>query len=473
METTPAIYYYQTEGSAVRNDASRNTFLSSTAFTANTSSSSDNATDQIVPQLLNHLVQVQTSNSSSQEHHNLTEELPPGLTIIRNTVNRIMLSLSATPATSSSPDSSTQIQANNSLLSQTHNLAEEFLRQVSNPDIPVDNNEFLSHHQGLAEELLMQISNIYGNSNRLQISVTYNKPSPEEESGVGDRINESILLLSNSTIKKVDDFNKSFVQAAGCGNSLFIENLLSREPKIDINTVKYENITPLMAAAYGGHLSIVEALLQAGIHVNASDYDSNTALIYAASADHANVIKTLLRVPGININAASNGGWTALMSAASKGHVEAVKVLLKATGIASNEIMDSSWTMVELTGPTIIVDAVNKQKMTALMLAAQNGHHEVAKVLLTIPGIGVNATTRSGNTALMLAARNGYLEVVEALLAATDINVDITNNNGDVALKIALTNGDFQIVKALLRARPGQYAINFTISAAEMFLKIL
>jgi ankyrin repeat protein len=62
------------------------------------------------------------------------------------------------------------------------------------------------------------------------------------------------------------------------------------------------------------------------------------------------------------------------------------------------------------------VDAANSDGLTALMMAAANGHREVVVALITA-GADVNyATPRDGLTALLMAAHWGHLSTVETLV---------------------------------------------------------
>ena len=90
-----------------------------------------------------------------------------------------------------------------------------------------------------------------------------------------------------------------------------------------------------------------------------------------------------------------------------------------------------------------------KGNISALMIAADQGHSEIAELLLA-EGTNINMQTQSDNeTALIAAALNGHKDIVKLLLdnrAAPNIQ-DV---NGLTALMIAAYKGHKEIVRLLL-----------------------
>ena len=91
--------------------------------------------------------------------------------------------------------------------------------------------------------------------------------------------------------------------------------------------------TPLLCAATGGHLPVVQWLLSpaGGASVNERDTRGNTALLLAAANNHLPVVQWLLSpAGGANIDEQNTHGRTALMLADQRNYGNAVEWLLMA-----------------------------------------------------------------------------------------------------------------------------------------------
>jgi ankyrin repeat protein len=87
------------------------------------------------------------------------------------------------------------------------------------------------------------------------------------------------------------------------------------------------NVPPLMAAASGGHLAIMELLVKAGAKVNRVTLDDfSSALTVAASRGQVEAVQWLIR-HGANVNHDDVHGRTALMIAEENGHPAIVDLL--------------------------------------------------------------------------------------------------------------------------------------------------
>ena len=88
------------------------------------------------------------------------------------------------------------------------------------------------------------------------------------------------------------------------------------------------NNTALMCAAFNGHSTSIEILIQHGAELNVKDNDGDTALIDAARYGHSTSIEILLQ-HGTKLNVKNNKGNTALICAARKGHSTSIEILIK------------------------------------------------------------------------------------------------------------------------------------------------
>jgi ankyrin repeat protein len=86
-------------------------------------------------------------------------------------------------------------------------------------------------------------------------------------------------------------------------------------------------VTPLMAAAYMGHGSIVALLCEAGAGLELRDHEGLTALMFGANAGSLAAVEALLAA-GADVAATADDGSTPLMFAAQHGHDDAVVALM-------------------------------------------------------------------------------------------------------------------------------------------------
>lgn len=108
--------------------------------------------------------------------------------------------------------------------------------------------------------------------------------------------------------------------------SLKVAELLVSWPKTRIEVRNEKDESVLMLAALKGHLSLVQALVAHDADVNKTGW---SPLHYAATGGHVPVLEHLLEHSAY-IDAESPNGTTPLMMAAMYGSPEAVKVLIQA-----------------------------------------------------------------------------------------------------------------------------------------------
>lgn len=97
-------------------------------------------------------------------------------------------------------------------------------------------------------------------------------------------------------------------------------------PKTNVEIRTRDDESPLMMAALKGHLDLARKLIDRGADVNKTGW---TPLHYAATGGHLAIMELLLEHHAY-IDAESPNGTTPLMMAAQYGSVDAVKLLLAA-----------------------------------------------------------------------------------------------------------------------------------------------
>ena len=148
-------------------------------------------------------------------------------------------------------------------------------------------------------------------------------------------------------------------EAARAGDVAAVRAILAKNP-YRVGDRRDDKLTPLHAAAQGGHEEIADLLLAASASPNARAYDGSTPLHAAGANGHAGIVGALL----------AHGAWPAPF----------------------NEAGD-----------------------TPLHLAAHEGRLEAARLLLDA-GADPNARSACGGTPLHAAAERGQVELAQLLL---------------------------------------------------------
>ena len=169
-----------------------------------------------------------------------------------------------------------------------------------------------------------------------------------------------------------------------------INQLLKRG--VDAGTVDREGNSLLILAIKEGNVGTVKALLAARANVNSRNALGETALMLAALRGDLEVVRQLL-IQGAEVN--PTGDWTPLIYAAVKGSVEISRLLL-AYGAQINAAADING-------------------VTALMMAAREGHGELVAFLLA-SNADPNLKSHAGLTALAAARERERKDIVELLV---------------------------------------------------------
>jgi ankyrin repeat protein len=115
------------------------------------------------------------------------------------------------------------------------------------------------------------------------------------------------------------------------------------EKGADIRARNDRGLTPLHAAAYTGDLDAAKLLVQAGADVNdAENVFKVTPLIVAAEGNHVDVVEFLMQNKA-NAERTERAGYTALTRAVFKAHWETVDALLKDGAKCQGEAKIGPW----------------------------------------------------------------------------------------------------------------------------------
>ncbi len=129
---------------------------------------------------------------------------------------------------------------------------------------------------------------------------------------------------------------KKLHQASKLGDAIEVMNQINQGVEVNAQNLFAGGYTPLMLAAQGGHLDVVQLLIENGADVNARNLAGVTALMEASRGGFDRIVELLLK-NGAEVNVKIESKWgtrklngtTALMLAATAGHLNIVSMLIK------------------------------------------------------------------------------------------------------------------------------------------------
>jgi ankyrin repeat protein len=236
------------------------------------------------------------------------------------------------------------------------------------------------------------------------------------------------------------------VLASRAGHAAMVETLLNAGA--DPGEATSTGATPLMLAAASGSVEAVRALLSDEADVNARESRRGaTALMFASSSNRPAVVDLLL----------SNGADPALTTNlvdAPKLTKEADEALKKRLDRLREERTKKAKAAEETPPVPESAEAESKGgsvfgKVFGWMTPDKEKKKE-SNERRERPSYGDLVGVQGGMTALLLAAREGHMETVEALLdRGADVN-QVSEGSKSSALLVATMNGRFDLAKALL-----------------------
>ena len=225
----------------------------------------------------------------------------------------------------------------------------------------------------------------------------------------------TLPALIDEALKQGSSLNQELHNATIARDSTRIEYLLKRGAKVDAKDT--EGQTPLMVAAKGGDLSVINGLLEYKANPNARDNDGWTAAMYAVKSNEPKIFRLLGKYQA-DFNLTNKDGLTALAMAVHDNKANAAVAMLD-----NNANPDF---------------AMGAAKYNALMIAVTKGNQTLAQTLLQYKA-NPNATNAGGVTPLMIAAHRNHDMIISLLLKA-GAKVDVKDDEGKTALMIAKEN---------------------------------
>lgn len=202
------------------------------------------------------------------------------------------------------------------------------------------------------------------------------------------------------------------------GHTQFAKRLI--ELGCDINKPQHQGNTPLMTAAYHGHLDVALLLMkQEGVDLHKQGHQGKSAIFYAAQAGHTAIVGNLY-AKGALLEDKNHLGRTPLVIASEEGKPDTVRTLLD---------LNAS------------LHSLTHAKETPLFLASAKGHQAVVHLLLK-RGAAPLQPDEHGMIPLVVAAREGHLKCIQELIPYTSIEKDKELGGwGGTALDVAAKHG--------------------------------
>ena len=216
--------------------------------------------------------------------------------------------------------------------------------------------------------------------------------------------------------------------------------------------------TPLLLASKSGNGAMVETLLRAGADANATTTTGATALMLSAASGSDDAVRRLLD-HGADVSAMeSTGGQTALMFAAAYDRHEIIGMLLE-KGADPGVTESAEVEQVAQGGVAEVEEGAEEPSDGGNLLARLFGWMlpdkpenvpEKQPYRRERESFGVRVGFQGGMTALLLAARQGHIESVLTLLdGGADID-QVAEGSKTSPILIAIMNGHFDLAKYLL-----------------------
>ncbi|MEQ1672109.1 MAG: ATP-binding protein [Hyphomicrobium sp.] len=139
-------------------------------------------------------------------------------------------------------------------------------------------------------------------------------------------------IVSNTDASRAASAMPPFVEAAWRGQIKTVQRFL--DAHVDLEQKDRAGNTALSMAAAGGHLPVIEALLQAGAKADSANANAETPLMHAVNKGKADAATRLIAAK-VNLNARTTKGASALDLAVKICNAPVTTILLRAGAIAA------------------------------------------------------------------------------------------------------------------------------------------
>ncbi|XP_046578811.1 ankyrin repeat domain-containing protein 50-like [Haliotis rubra] len=269
------------------------------------------------------------------------------------------------------------------------------------------------------------------------------------------------LVTNGSDVTRVSNDDDNILHFACLGGNIEIVKYILSQNFIDINSRGKFGRTPVMKAAWGGHVSLFDLLERVGADLSLVSEQGDTILHLACHRDNVPMVKHILSKHIVGVNCRGMNGRTPVMIAAMYGHRGVLNVLVDDGGDVS--LVDSNGENVLhaacrggsnnmvlhfLSKRIARINNKSGNGQTPLMLAAEGGHRGVFDLLVS-KGADLSLKDTSNNNILHMACRGGCVEIVRRVISDNIAGITSTGSNGRTPLMFAAERGHTTVIDVL------------------------
>ncbi|XP_070671428.1 probable E3 ubiquitin-protein ligase XBOS32 isoform X3 [Malus domestica] len=246
------------------------------------------------------------------------------------------------------------------------------------------------------------------------------------------------------------------VSAARDGDVQEAKALLECNPRLARYSTFGVRNSPLHYSAAQGHHEIVSVLLESGVDINLRNYRGQTALMQACQHGHWEVVQTLMLSKATIHRADYLNGGTALHFAALNGHSRCIRLLLADYITSTPDFWttlrnaDSNEESITEFNHDVLFQIINRPAdggITALHMAALNGHIESVQLLLGL-GASVSKVTAQDGATVDLIVQYDFAGLVIRMYFLN--HFDNFAGAGSTALHYAACGGNAECCQILI-----------------------
>ena len=266
------------------------------------------------------------------------------------------------------------------------------------------------------------------------------------------RESEAITIIENNRDSLVDQYRTEIgpiYWAAEHGRARVLTRLIGINKKW-LNQRLKDGMQPIHIAAFRAQLAVV-VLMRDVMRVNPVDQDGRTLLHWAARGGHIDLIELLINRYSLPVNVPDNNGNTPLYDAARGRQLPAVQWLIEQTNAENTANVNGLY------------------PIHGAAYGGQKGGQAIVNYFIAKGLHEAHVTDNEGNSLLHFAAQRGNIATIQWLVNTYHMNITLTNKHGATLLHIAALCGHRNLVKWLIKkglsvtapAKDGKTPIDF------------